>query len=121
MVKNDYDTILYKLLVYLYACMKREIRFDDAVFNATVRDLAGDEQYFNEILNMAQGEGLICGVVIVPTWGTDLLIGSPMADMKITADGIHYLKENSQMMKVGKMLVESVDIFASLIIKLGLG
>ena len=120
MAKNDYDTVLYKLLIYLYACMKREIIFDETVFDQTIRTCAGNEQYFNEILSMAQDEGLIRDVTIVRAWGTDILIASPLEDMKITSAGIHYLKENSQMKKVGTMLLESVDIFSSLIKVLGL-
>lgn len=117
MAKNDYDTILYKLLIYLYACLKREIVFDEDVFNSTVRKCAGNEQYFAEILDMAQAEGLITGVVVTRAWGNELIISSPAEDMKITAEGIHYIKENSQMKKAQETLKNSADIMAWLIKK----
>ncbi len=35
-------------------------------------------------------------------------------DLEITANGIHYLKENSTMANVGNMLKEAVDAIANL-------
>ncbi len=37
MVKNDYDVILCKLLIYLYAIMKRKTVYNDVEFDKTVR------------------------------------------------------------------------------------
>lgn len=37
MAKDDYDVIVYKILVYLYAFMKRKITFEEDVFQATVK------------------------------------------------------------------------------------
>lgn len=45
MAKDDYDVIVYRLLVYLYGCLKRKITFDDAVFRETVRKNVDNDEY----------------------------------------------------------------------------
>ena len=32
MAKDDYDVIVYRVLVYFYACMKRKIMFEEETF-----------------------------------------------------------------------------------------
>ncbi len=48
MAKDDYDIIVYRVLVYLYACLKRRILFDEAIFRATVRKDIESEEYFTK-------------------------------------------------------------------------
>ncbi len=114
MAKDDYDVILYRLLVYLYACKKRKIMFDDEVFRATVMKNVENELYFYDVLDMAQNEGLIVGAHFTTAWGQDKIPLFDYDDLEITANGIHYLKENSTMTNVGNMLKEAVDAIANL-------
>lgn len=114
MAKDDYDVILYRLLVYLYACKKREIMFDPDTFDAAVRKDVHSDPYFNDILEMAQSEGLIKGVLLKKAWGGDKLLLSNLSDIEITAAGIRYLKENSTMKRIGDRLKDAVDIIAKL-------
>lgn len=114
MAKDDYDVIVYRVLVYLYACLKHEIMFDRRVFDATVRKCVDNESYFLTVLQMMQTEGLIEGLDFADAWGGDSILISDLSDAKITVEGIHYLKENSVMRRVAEALKESVDIIAKL-------
>lgn len=114
MAKDDYDVIVYRLLVYLYGCLKRKILFDSAEFRETVKKNVESEEYFADVVRMMQQEGLIEGAVIIKAWGGDVIITSDLQDIKITSAGIHYLKDNSQMHKVGTILRESADIISKL-------
>lgn len=120
MAKDDYEVVTYRILVYLYACMKRKIIFDETVFRKTVRRNVEDDSYFTDIIRLIQSEGLIENVAIIRAWGNEYIIASDLADMSITASGIRYLKENSRMKQIGEMLKESADMMVSLATKVGL-
>ena len=114
MAKDDYDVIAYRILTYLYACLKRKIIFDDTAFRAAVKKNVESDEYFTSVLKMMQDEGLIRGLLITKAWGGDYILSSDLRDAEITADGIHYLKENSTMKKTGEMLKDAADIIAGL-------
>lgn len=111
---DDYDVIVYRVLTYLYAVLKREIIFDDDTFQAAVRKNVESDEYFVSVLRLMQNEGLIEGLVITKAWGGVYLLGSDLRDAEITAAGIHYLKDNSTMKKVGDTLKAAADLIAEL-------
>lgn len=114
MAKDDYDVIVYRVLVYLYGCLKRTIMFEDATFNEAVKKNIESDTYFYDVLRMMQGEGLIEGLTFTPAWGGDVLLASDVKDAKITATGVKYLKENDKMKAVGVKLKAVTDIIAKL-------
>lgn len=114
MAKDDYEVIVYRVLVYLYACMKREIMYEEATFQASVRKNVDSDEYFADVLQMIQTEGLIEGLVFVGAWGGDIIMANSFQDAKITPQGIRYLKENAKMKQIGNALKESVDIISKL-------
>lgn len=114
MAKDDYDVIVYRILVYLYAVLKQKIMFENLTFQKAVRKNVESDEYFTEILKMMQEEGLINGLVFAKAWGGIVLLASDISDAKITVAGIHYLNENSRMKQIGTMLKESVDLIAKL-------
>lgn len=120
MAKDDYSVILYRLLVYLYACKKRKIMFEDQTFREAVKKNAGNDQYFYDILEMAQEEGFIRGANFKKAWGPDKIPLFEENELEITASGIRYLQENSMMHKIGEKLKEAVDTIANLAILAGL-
>lgn len=117
MAKNDYDVIVFKILVYLYAVLKHEIIFDLITFKKAIKYEDINEQYFNSILDMMHKDGYIDGVVIAKAWGNDLIVASDLKDMYITSNGIHYLKENDIMNKIKNLLTNNVELISSLIVK----
>ena len=114
MAKDDYEVIAYRILVYLYACAKRKIIFKPETFQAAVSKNVESTEYLCFVLRTMQKEGLIDGVAFMKAWGGDYILVSDLRDADITADGIRYLKENSNMKKIGETLKESVDIIAKL-------
>ena len=114
MAKDDYDVIVYRVLIYLYACKKRRIIFEEVTFNEAVRKNVENDLYFYDVLNMMQEEGLIRGLAFAKAWGGDKILLSPISDAEITVTGIHYLQDNDTMKRVGNMLREAVDIIAKL-------
>lgn len=115
MAKDDYDVIVYKVLLYLYACMKRTISFDQDVYNATIDKDNISPEYLVDIYRMMQSEGLIEGVTFIAAWGGDKVITSEEKDISITPAGIRYLKENCTMNKVKEYLLGKVSMIADLI------
>lgn len=114
MAKDDYFVVVYKVLLYLYACFKRKVVFDIAVFLKSIKvDIS--ESYFDNILRMMQKEGYIEGYKYKRVWGRDVIRISEYEQLEITQKGIEFLQDNSKMRKVKEFLLESVDAAASLI------
>lgn len=113
MAKDDYDVIVYRVLVYMYACKKRNELFDKAIFEKTVKR-GTNEEYFVDVLHMMHDEGLVTGLTFTKIWGGVYILASDIEDLEITASGIHYIKENSIMCEVGKLLKGNVDVIAAL-------
>lgn len=120
MSKDDYRVIKYKVLLYLYACLKRRIIFDQATYDKAIGKEAVDESYLANIYRMMQEEGLIDGAAVTRAWGSVAVMVSEESDIRITARGIGYLEENGTMKKVGRYLTDRLDIVADLIRVVGL-
>lgn len=114
MAKDDYDVLVFKILTYYYACMKRKILFNQDVFNRAVKCGGLNDDYFADVLRMMQDESLIQGLEFTKAWGGDYILTSELSCAKITPGGIHYLKENGIMQKVMKSLIESADTIGNL-------
>ena len=114
MPTNDYDVIVFKLLVYYYACLKRTTVFNQSEFDLITKKADVNEEYLLDVLEMMQDEGLIKGLKFTRAWGQVLILTSDLADAKITPTGIHYLKENAIMRKVFRFLLDKSDKIISL-------
>lgn len=69
MPTNDYDAIVFKLLVYYYACLKRTTVFKQSEFDLITKKAGVDEEYLLDVLEMMQDEGLIKGLKFTRAWG----------------------------------------------------
>ena len=116
MAKDDYNVLVYKILVYLYACFKRRIVFDRKVFMKTIGRV--NEDYLADVLRLMKTQGLIDGYSCTKAWSGTYIMTSDFEDLEITAEGINYLQENDRMHKVGEFLVENADAIAGLIKKI---
>ena len=101
MAKDDYDKIVCIILTYLYARIKGQtgVKPEDYLQPLT-KDFPIVEDYFNFILESMLKAGYIEGITFTRTWNGDIISADGMTDIRITADGIHYLSENSIMRKV---------------------
>lgn len=115
MAKDDYDVIVYKILLYYYAVMKRKIAYEEETLQAVISKADIQDEYLTDILRMMQNEGLIEGAVIRKAWGNDYILCSDKADIRITAAGIRYLKENATMKQITDKLKEIPGMVSTLI------
>ena len=49
MAKDDYDKIVYQVLLYLYAALKREVLFDLDEFKKSAKSNVSSDEYFSEL------------------------------------------------------------------------
>lgn len=113
MAKDDYNVIVFKILTYLYAVLKRKTVFDINEFKTAIGSI--DENYFNDLLEIMQKEGFIDGLIFAHAWGIESIICNDLSDMRITFKGMQFLTENSKMQEVKNFLLKNVDTISSLI------
>lgn len=118
MAKDDYDVLVFKILVYFYAVLKREIVYTDLTFKRSIcyDDLA--EGYLYDVIDMMQEDGYIKGMTFSKVWGNEQIPLNGFEDLTITSDGIKYLNENRMMAKVKDFFLEHPTLITSLITKL---
>lgn len=115
MAKDDYFVIVYKVLVYLYAVLKRKIVFDVSKFEKSIGFKDISEEYFYDILKMMTDDGYITGLHFTKTYGNQYILITDLDNMKITSKGIEYLQDNPKMQGVKEFLVNNADTFVSII------
>ena len=107
MAKDDYDYIVFKILTYLYGCLKRKNSFDKKVFRDCFVTQEVQEEYLADILRMMEKENLIEGLYFTKAWGNTYILVSDLEDMHITSAGIHYVLDNDKMRKIKDKVLES--------------
>ncbi len=109
MSSDDFEVIAYKILSYLYECMKQGKKIDVAV----MRSLTDcNESYFGVVVKNLQSKGFVEGFHFDGLSG--VVIDSPVlaatGDPAITMDGAIFVKENSRMAQVKQFLGHSFEI-----------
>ena len=109
MSSDDFDVIAYKVLSYLYGCLKVGKRVDIAV----MRSLAGcNEAYLGVVAKDLQVRGLASGFHFDGLSG--VIVDSPAlavaSDPTITMDGAAYVRDNSSMAKAKRFLGHAFDV-----------
>lgn len=109
MAKDDYFVIVYKILAYLYDCLKNgkepeaaDLRHDGRLFRL-------HPQYWLYIMEHLQDGGYMEGLRITKTWGKETLVDD-FDRCRITPEGIAYLVDNSMLQRVKKALKELKEI-----------
>lgn len=100
MAQDDMYVIMYKILAYLYDCMKHDIDPDINKWSAEAFGIP--EAYWAKIVKELVDHGLIDGVNVMGTFGNKLIV-SPY-DPKVTMEGVQFAQENSMMAKAAKFL-----------------
>lgn len=104
MAKDDIFVIMYKILAYLYSCLKNGDTpiYKYYAYDGEVLDIP--EPYWCEIMQQLQDYGYIKGLTITNTFSGRVIIkGTPC----ITIEGVQYLNENSMMKKALNVLKEA--------------
>lgn len=114
MAQDDYYLLAYKLLLYLYGCLKNKTTFNKEVFRNICDNVTDD--YFTNILKLLQDDGYVNGLFFYNSWGEDyMLMKSSIPNIRITPKGIEFLTENSNAKKAKEVLMKAGGIFADLI------
>lgn len=116
MASDDYEVIAFKVLSYLYRCMKDGKKVDVAA----LRELIGcNEAYLGSVIRGLQSKGLVEGFFFDGHSG--VVIGSPalaaMRDPEITMDGAAYVRENSRMQKAKEFAGHAFDVALTAVIQ----
>lgn len=116
MSSDDFEVIAYKILSYLYACLKQGKEVDIS----SMRSLAGcNEFYFSTVVKNLQSKGFVDGFHfdglsgVVMDSNAIAAAGCPA----ITMDGAVFVKENSRMSQVKKFLGHAFDIALNAVIE----
>lgn len=115
MAKDDYDVVVFKILLYYYAIFKGTILFNETEFKRAIKYDSFADGYLERVLKLMSEENLINGVNVSKAWGNQYMMLNDLSDIEITAVGIHYLKENSRMETVKKYLLDHVEFISMLV------
>lgn len=115
MSKKDYEVIVFKILVYLYGCLKADFSFSFAGFDKATSRKDYDDKYFATVIRMMQNDGLIEGAVFEKVWGNSYVMINDYSDLAITSAGITFVSENDKMKKVKEILMKIPGYAAEII------
>lgn len=110
MAKDDYDTLVFKILAYLYKRLKGKVedRPADYILPGT-KDFPIREDYLDYILLKMLDQGFIERLEVSKVWGGDPIV-NVTDQLRITPDGIHYLRDNSTMKKLSTLLPQAAAV-----------
>jgi len=116
MSSDDFEVIAYKILSYLYECLKQGKKVDIAA----MRSLSEcNESYFGAVVKNLQSKGFVDGFHFDGLSG--VVIDSPAlataSDPTITMDGAIFVKENSRMAQVKQFLGHAFDVVLKTVIE----
>ena len=115
MAKDDMRVIMYKILKYLYECMKigRRPALEDMCCRSTLLQIP--EGYWGrvieELIEAGYAKGFIC------TMTKDGLAVTMMDNASITLAGVDFLEENGSMAKARQFLGNAFEIVLETILK----
>ena len=107
MAQNDYFVICYKILSYLYDCLKAGSEISREYLQA--ESFNCPLSYWEYIICHLYDDGYIEGVQMIPILGQRRSY-KLMPDIAITPKGIEYLQNNSMMAKAKECLKTIKDI-----------
>lgn len=109
MSKDDYFVLVYKILSYLYKCLKSGKEPSGDYLKCKTKDFPIEESYWNYVLEQITRESYVEGTVIIRIDGCNPIV-KITGNMRITPKGIEYLQENSMMKKVMALAKDISDI-----------
>ena len=113
MARDDYFVIAYRILAYLYVCLKSGEKPDISYVSANSEALQISQNYWEYIIRHLYEDGNLEGVSLMPVVGR----GSPgirMNEIMITPKGIDFLQNNSSMAKAKNFLKTLKEIVPGL-------
>ena len=108
MPKDDYFVIAYRLLKYLYDCLKKSKQPNPEVLDADFFTI--DSFYWEYIIKNLYLDEYITGVILVPILGKHTVCVKITVDVQITPKGIQYLNENSMFQTIRGVVKDVAEI-----------
>lgn len=110
MAQNDMHVIVFKILSYVYHCMKSAAPVDSSVIGYEA--LGIPEAYWSQIVRELVGRGYVTGIEVKATSVGDVV---HIADPKVTLDGVEFLMSNGMMGRAAKFVEGAGGFFSSFI------
>lgn len=111
MAKNDMEVIIYKILRYLYECMKQDIAPDLQKYGWHSELIDVPQQYWCKIIRILVDKGLVTGFSIFAS--KDGIQIQTKLPIEITYEGREFLRENSGMNKAKNFCGEAFEMLLS--------
>ena len=102
MAQNDMYVVMYKIVAYLYDCMKRGAEPDPAQWDCAAMGIP--EPYWASIVEQLVSHGYLSGVQV---WHSDGRTKVAPARPQVTMEGVAFAQENSMMGKARKSLMDA--------------
>lgn len=99
MAQDDMHVVMYKILAYLYRCMKDGAKPDRGMYSADATGI--NEAYWQCIMAELARRGLVKGIEVISTSGDDYVT---IRNPRITMEGVEFLMENSMMRRAFEFL-----------------
>lgn len=100
MAQDDMNVVMYRILAYLYRCMRDGERPVDGLYSAETLGIPSG--YWNDIMAELIERGYIKGATAVTAWGGDTII--KLARPVVTLDGVDFMQSNSAMQRAADFL-----------------
>ena len=111
MSKDDYFVLAYKLLRYLYRCLKEGTPASWDIIAPNTENFPVSQQYFTYLISHLLADGYIEGIVEMKAKAIGALVQfKETTGLAITPKGIAYLEENSTMKRVQEFLGPTGEI-----------
>lgn len=114
MARDDYFVMVYKLLRYLYRCLKDGQEADWEVLSPNTRDFPIGEKYFAYLLSHLLADGYLEGIAEVKQVGK-MPRFNETTGLRITPKGIEYLEENAAVKRAAEFLGPAGDIAGAVV------
>lgn len=102
MARDDMEVILYKILRYVYECMKAGVLVDYASMQSSAQWLNIPQRYWEQVMKIAIDEGFIDGVsYFVAKDGVHI---SNSKSISLTLKGRDYMRDNSGMQQAAEFV-----------------
>lgn len=110
MAHDDMYVVMYKIIAYIYACMRKGEEPDPDMYSAEA--LGVPKAYWDTVMNELIGHGFVAGIAVMSTpYGFVVDRRRP----RVTMEGVAFLEENSMMGKAKAFLKEAKDVIAPFI------
>lgn len=102
MAQNDMYVVMYKIIAYLYDCMKRGERPRDDEWSPSA--LGVPEPYWTRIVEELTSHGLVGGVNVFHGSSSTAVVP---VEPYVTMEGVAFVQENSMMGKARQFLIDA--------------